>query len=51
MLTKIDGDVERNHTRMIKVDTKLKKFMKNSNHWCVWIIIVIEIILLIIMTV
>ncbi|CDW91411.1 syntaxin 8 [Stylonychia lemnae] len=51
ILSKIDGDIERNFQRMVKVDNKLKKLIASSNHWCIWIIIIIEIVILILVNI
>jgi len=49
MLGNLDKDINKTHEKMVKVDSKLKRLIASSNHLCVWIIIVVEIIIIIIL--
>ena len=47
MLTDINHQVDKTHAKMVKVDTKLKELIAKSNQWCLWCIIILEIVVLI----
>lgn len=51
MLGDINVQVERTHQKMVKVDNKLKELIAKSNQWCLWVIIVVEIVVLILLLV
>jgi len=36
---------------MVKVDNKLKELIAKSNQWCLWIIVIVEIVVLILLLV
>lgn len=46
LLGKLGTDMDRTHNKMVKVDSKLKELIANSNQCTLWIIIIIEIVLL-----
>ncbi len=47
MLDKVNDDIDRNQAKMVKVDTKLKNLIKQSNQCCLWCIIITEIVALV----
>ena len=51
MLVNLDRDIDKTTDKMVKVDNKLKRLIASSNHWCIWVIIIIEFIILIILLV
>eukprot|EP00347_Sterkiella_histriomuscorum_P019593 403341037 len=51
MLGDINVQVDRTHQKMVKVDNKLKELIAKSNQWCLWIIIIAELVILILLLV
>lgn len=51
MLTDLNSQVDRTHQKMVKVDNKLKELIAKSNQWCLWVIIIIELVILILLVV
>jgi hypothetical protein len=51
MLGDINVQVDRTHQKMVKVDGKLKELIAKSNQWCLWVIIVVELVVLILLLV
>ncbi|CDW77210.1 syntaxin 8 [Stylonychia lemnae] len=51
MLTDLNSQVDKTHQKMVKVDNKLKELIAKSNQWCLWVIIVVELVILILLVV
>jgi len=51
MLGKLNVDMDRTNNKMVKVDSRLKELIAKSNQWCLWLIILIEIVVLILVIV
>jgi len=49
MLKNLNEDVDDVNRQMLRVDTKLKKLLNNTNAWYLWIFIVIEVIVLVVL--
>ena len=48
MIDRLNDDITRTEMNMIKVDSKMKELIANSNQCCLWTIIIIELIVLIV---
>ena len=51
MLDSVGRNIDRNQTKMMKVDARLKNLMKQSNNCCLWCIIISEIVILILLSI
>lgn len=47
MLDKVNTDIDKNQSKMVKVDNRLKSLIKSSNQCCLWCIIITEIVALV----
>lgn len=51
MIEQIGRNMDQTQSRLVRADTKLKRLIQSSSDWCLWLIIVIEIVAIIVLIV
>ena len=47
-IEQLGENIDKTEANMIRVDSSMKKLLKNSNQWLLWGIVIVELVLLIV---